>query len=218
LAAGKIAVGTPDLAVLNAVSLASRGIPDQSGNPETTLSQADQGLAHYGFPVNLTYDWTAALNAPWSILLVDGVALTKADGSKPYPASWFGGASGPDHFVIWGPPFAGTYNWIMNPLDPAGAWAAYDLTSVRAAFGCAYLLPDLSGATVLTRPRWTALRRFDLKARADHPSIGLAVVPNGGTGLDWGGRLTDAAGTTWARLQWRNVVGWAPKEYIHLSP
>lgn len=217
LAAGKLAAGIADLEVLNAVSLASRGSPDQPGNPDTTLSQADQGLAHYGLPVNLSYDWMAALNAPWAILLVDGVAITKADGSKPYPASWFSGASGPDHFVLWGPPFADSYNWLMNPLDPAAAWAEYDLESVRAAFGCAYLLPALSAPPMPLRPRWAAVRAFGLLSRPEHGSTALAVVPNGGTGIDWGGRRTDAAGTVWARLQWRNVRGWAPTSYVQPS-
>lgn len=212
-AAGKFPPGTPQTTILNAISLATRGTPDQPGNPDTTLSEADLGLQHYGLPANLSTDWLAALGAPFAILLVDGARITKADGSKPYPASWFGNVSGSDHFVLWGPPFNGAFNWLMNPLDPSGQWAQYDLDSVRSAFNCAYLLPAIPSAKPAPTPHWMALRKFDIKTTADHLSTGLAVVPRGGTGLDWGTRRT-TGGEKWGRFQFRNVVGWAPVAYV----
>lgn len=213
VAAGKIGGGIAPEVILNEVSLASRGSPDQPGNPDTTLSEADLALAHYDLPVRLTTDWLAALNAPWAILLVDGVAITKADGTKPYPASYFGNASGPDHFIVSGPPFQGAFDWCMNPLDPAGAWAHYNLDSLRGAFNCAYLLPPIPAPKPTVPPKWMALRAFGLLSTAQHGSTALATVPKGGTGLDWGGRRK-VAGDIWGRFQFRSVVGWSPLHYV----
>lgn len=209
LAFGKLPKTMSQAELLNTVSLATRGTPDQPGNAETNLSEAAAGLTHWSMPVNFTSDWARVIAKAWTIMLVDGVVITKADGSKPYPASFFNGASGPDHFVVSGPAYQGEYNWILNPLDPLGQWVRYDLDSVERAFSCGYWFDAVPGTKPVPPPTYMALRKFDLKATTDHLSTGIAVVPRGGTGLDWGGRRT-VNGEQWGRLQFRSITGWAP--------
>lgn len=212
LKAKGLLAGLSDDQVLNELSLATRGTPDSPDNPYTSLNQADAGLQHYGLPVTLSYDWADAVAAPWSVCLVDGTVIRRADGTAPYPASWFDGATGPDHFILWGPPFQGAYNWCMNPLDPSGTWAQYDLATLRQAFSCAYLLPSLEARQV----HWSALQAFALQATPAATATALAQVPAAGTGIDWGERRS-VAGVVYGRLQWRDRVGWAPVQLIQLA-
>ena len=202
-----------DAGALAAVSLACRGEPDSPDNPYTTLGQADLGLQHYTVPAHLTYDYRNALVASWSICLVDGTAITKADGSKPYPPAWFDYETGADHFILWGPAFTGAFNWIMNPLDPARTWAQYDLGSLQRAWSCAYLLPTVPGQAVATPGRWRAQRAFGLLPTPRHGATALALVPALGQGLTWH-ETRSVAGETWERLQFRDRLGWAPAAYV----
>jgi hypothetical protein len=131
-------------ALLNRVSVAARGAPDQVWNAETRWDQARAGVAAFGLPCVYTEDWAAVVAAAWSVVLVDGAVVTRRDGTAPYSADWFAGEAGPDHFVLWGPAFAGGYDWVMNPLDPAGGWARYELASLQAGFGGALILPPIA--------------------------------------------------------------------------
>jgi hypothetical protein len=117
-------------AILDRLSLATRGAPDVPVNPVTSWAQARKGVEAFGLPWEWTYSWAAAIVAPWAILLVDGVAMRKKDGGRPYPASWFGGEAGPDHFVVSEPLYQGSYDWLMNPLDrvspgPSTTWTRW---------------------------------------------------------------------------------------------
>lgn len=218
IAFGKFKPDTPQATILNAISLATRGTPDTPGNPDTNLNQASTGLLHYRMAVTLVTDWIKAIAAPWAIMLVDGTAITKADGTKPYPPSWFNYNVGPDHFILSGPPFEGTFNWFMNPLDPNGRWEKYKLSSVQAAFNCAYTFPSLYGAAANGLEMWTAKRKFSLKALPNHQSTGLALALPGAQGLDWDDRTT-VDGEVWGKLQLtstKGVVGWAPINYVLL--
>lgn len=222
LARGKMAPGTNTEAILQELSQVMRGGADLPSNGYTTLEQLAAGLQHYGLPAQLSYDYQVAMNAPWAICLVDGTAITRADGSKPYPASWFGGHIGPDHFVVWGPPFAGGANWIMNPLDPAGVWAQYDLASLQSAFSCAYLLPAIAApkpvpAKVLDGETTAAC---GLKPDPSHGGTDIAQVPADATIaiLPW--QVKDkATGELWQRIRWRDTEGWVLNSVVRsLTP
>jgi hypothetical protein len=213
LAAGKLTASLGQHAILNAVSEATRGTPDSPHNPETDLPEAAKGLEAYGLPADWTNSYDAAMAAPWAICLVDGVVITKADGTKPYPASWFGGMTGPDHFIVWGPQFDGAGNWFMNPLDPAGVWAQYDLVSIQAAWGGAYLLPAVTLRQYVTTQR-VGLKRAPshtspLAIGPDHQGVTLAagavVVPTGQTDGEWT-RITVPGGPIWGWLLAANVA------------
>lgn len=206
-ALGKIPASTSDADALNQISLACRGTPDQPGNPDTTLAQADIGLAHYGLPVELTYDYTKALNAPWSINLIDGTGVLLADGSRPYPVDFFGGSTGPNHFSTWGPGYQGSYGWIMNPLALVRAWAIYDLGSWQRSWTCAYLLGDIPAKPAPKPLHWTAKTKATLKPVANHSSTGITTVPAKGTGNTWGEEKT-VAGELWRRVQFTDKYGW----------
>jgi hypothetical protein len=138
--------------LLDRVSQVARGTGDQVWNPVTTWDQARGAVAAFGLPSVYSEDWAAVLAAAWSVVLVDGAVLVRRDGTAPYPADWFAGESGPDHFVLWGPAFASGYDWVMNPLDPAGSWARYELASLQVGFGGALILPPIADPAGLYVP------------------------------------------------------------------
>lgn len=213
---GKFPASMSDEDALNYISVATRGTPDSPNNPYTTLAQADLGLAHWGLPVTLSYDWTKALNAPWSICLVDGTAITKADGTKPYPASWFNYETGPDHFCLWGPGYQGRFDWLMNPLDPAMQWAEYDLGSLQRAFSCAYLLPDVPGPAAIKKVSWMAKTKATLKPQPNHESTGICPVPAGASGVTWN-ETKQVGADLWIRVAFRASYGWLIKNNLNIA-
>ena len=209
LSANKAGGNTDPWGLIDEISRVARGAPDGPDNGDTTLSGAERSLARWGIPVNWTASYQAALNAPWSILLVDGTALRPAQ----YPASWFGNTAGDgNHFVTWMPIWRGATNWFNDPLAPSKAYSQYDLNSVAGAFYGAFLLPS-TGHGESDPQRFTALRPFGLLPQPRHGATSLAVVPAGGTGLFELGSA-DVAGETWQRIQWRGYHGWAPRAYL----
>lgn len=213
---GKVDPSTSDEAIVNAMSLASRGTPDSPNNAYTTLGQADVGLQHYGFPADLSYDWTKILADPWSILLVDGTAITLADGTKPYSASWFNYETGPDHFVVFGPAWQGSYSWVANPLDPAKAWRLYDLGSLQRATTCGYLLGDIPAKPAPKPLHWTAKTKATLKPQPNHESTGICPIPAGASGVTWG-ETKQVGADLWLRCQFRASYGWLIKDNLTIA-
>lgn len=215
LAARLFAAGASAETILNTISLATRGIPDAPDNPDTTLAQASACLQRYGLPAQVTTDWQTTLNAPWAILLVDGIEITRADGTKPYPASWFGGATGPDHFVLWGPSFAGNYDWVMNPLDPTGKWARYEVGILQGAFNCAFPLPAVPAAYIVSVKTAGTLKQQANKT--SHGALGPDLQPVKlavGQVVNLTGRM--AGGYSELRLPDFPVHGWYPSTYLNL--
>jgi len=189
--------------LINEICIVSRGVPDGPHNPDTTLSEADNTLVHYGLPDNWTASYQDALNAPWSICLVNGALLQPAQ----YPASWFGSANWPDHFILWLPALNGAANWFNDPLayDNGQQDCQYDPSSVATAFGGAYLLPTTGhGETAPTTAQ--VLQACALKVQPSHASIAIAAIPAAGQVLDFGTRVP-VGPETWARIQWGDKTG-----------
>jgi hypothetical protein len=216
--AGKLAADLDPWIALAEVAAMIRGVPDSPVNNAPTDSNAlIAGLAHYGIAASWTDSYQSCLAAAWSIVLVRGPDLVPA----PCPQSWWGVApygSG-DHWMLWLPAWQGSANWFDNPLEYTRGQvdAQYDLHAVQGAFYGGILLPSTGNGETPAAP-WRALRQFGLLPRPVHGSAALAVVPNGGTGLVEEGARTDGDGTVWQRVQWRDRHGWAPKEYLQLSP
>lgn len=215
-AVGKLPMDMADADVLNAVSIASRGTPDNPGQGYTTLNEAGIALQHYNIDFTLSYDWTKIIAAPWAILLIDGTAVRLADGGVPYPASFFGGETGPDHFVLSGVAYNGAYNFVANPLALSHGWAQYDLGSLQRATTCGYLLPDVPGKPAPKALHWAAKTACKLKVLPNHTSTGICPIPASASGVTWG-ETKVVGGETWIKCQFRDVLGWLLRSNLTIA-
>ena len=179
-----------DVALVDAISLVARGVPDTEWNDPTTLPDAERALARYGVPYLWSPDPRALQAAQLSIILVDGAALEP----RRYPAAWFDDPHRGNHFVLWMPPRDGAANWFMDPL--AGAYVTYDPASVLPNCYGGFLLPDLDG---LMPGVVHAARRCALKVQPDHTCIALAAIA-AGEALHYLAQ-DNAEGEVWARVR-----------------
>jgi hypothetical protein len=192
---GLLSLSSSSAAELLGVALATRGLPDARGNADVTLGQADVALGHYALPVEWTIDWARTWASSFAICLVNGMRLMPAQ----YPASWFGGADWPDHFILRLP--NGLYN---DPLNPNLRDCAYDESSVREFFGGAYLLPlalPTSAANL-----FTVIADCSLKPFANHVCGELAR-------FRVGTRVAAVGPETphWRLVKTPHLVGWLLK-------
>lgn len=216
LTAKRVDVKEDHEVLLNQVSLAARNAADKADNQYTTIPQAELALQKYGIVVDWDAAYVDALDAYWSICLVNGATIKLIDGTSPYPTAWFNGENIPNHFVLWGPELDGQPNWFMNPLDPDARWKQYDLTSISNSWGGSFLLPNTGSLPISAK--WKSKRSFGLLSQPKHGSIALVIVPINATGDDTETRWIDDNGTVWGRFAFgihgKLYTGWAPVAYV----
>ena len=201
------------LAQLAAVAATVRGEPDTPGNPYTSLAECERGLVAYGLQALWSTSLADAAASPWAICLVDAYALSPAQ----YPSTWLGNwddGTG-DHFILWLPGTAYMFNDPLAYLNgQQDCW--YSPASVAAAFRGAYLLPgappDAGTPVIAPHPqpqippiKATSLMQFGLKARPDHTSNALIMVP-AGVPVTILAQRRDG----WDRLVAGHYIGYAP--------
>jgi hypothetical protein len=202
-----------DWALIDAISRVARGLPDTPSNPDTTLADAARSLVAYEVAATWTAGYQDALQAPWSICLVDGRLLKPAQ----YPADWFGRSGcGGNHFILWLPFWQGSANWFDDPLCYANGQrdCQYDLESVAAAFQGAYLLPGTGHGEVAAPVPMQVTVRCGLKVQPNHACVALAQLAPGTRVTAFNG---DSAG--WQRVRTAaGVGGWVPRQYLQAVP
>ncbi len=192
--------------LMNDVSLLARNQPLGPNAPETWDAPGAYGLgiegtlAHFGLAWTAHYvsgegfatAWEAALDAPLSILWVDGSRLSGAYQSDGY----FAGLGGKgNHIVLWLPSADGSTLGLVN--DPLADWPnresdlAYGITMLRSAFFGCWVIPTPESAHA---PVYTINQNCDLKQAANHlPGTverllaGTAVTFTGERVHEWAG-------------------------------
>jgi len=216
LAANTVDRGRSWTDLINAACLITRGYPNNPAtNPYTSYGQLEAGLNSWQLDWEFTYDYGAAMQAPWSIILCSGATLRLADGSQFYPDSWFGGSYEPNHFVVWGPALDGNPYLCMNPLSyyNGDSWAAVDPSSWVAAFGSAHILHGLPvpeaptptpppGPDQLAPARFRMLSDAGMKAQPAHGGSDIYELHAGDQGDDSGKRAWDASTPPDASEKW----------------
>lgn len=196
-----------DWALIDAISRVARGRPDSPDNPDTTLPDAERSMAAFDVAFTWTAGYQDALQAPWSICLVDGSLLWPAQ----YPADWFGRAApGGNHFILWLPYWQDSAAWFNDPLCFANGQhdCQYDLGSVAQAFQGAYLLPS-TGSGERSPVPMLVTARCGLKAQPNHTCVALAQ-------LAAGARVAALAAVGgWQRVRTAaGMSGWVPRDRL----
>jgi hypothetical protein len=180
----------------------ARGMPDQPGQPPTSVSGMEHALSAY----SISWQWVegpaafdAAYSAYWSICWVDGTVLAPAS----FPASFFGGETGYDHLILWLPRYQGSPTWFNDPLTvtpDTRSDVQYDLDAVRQAMGGAWILPPTHhGEDGQAR----IIQACELKRSPNHLPGDVAALPAGAT-------VELAASVTphWQQVGYQGKTGW----------